>query len=132
MTRAAIRRRLQELRERLSPPQPVVIGATLDVRSGKLRNILTDDGAGRPAPPDLTVEDLPRGCSVFRYNPSRECVSLFRSTADGRCHAQIVAGVDEDVVLGRAPAWDAPLDQWPAIFAGQQVRDEPEQEANAR
>jgi hypothetical protein len=35
-------------------------------------------------------------------------------------HAQRVLGVDEDVVLGRAPSWDAPLSEWPEILARQQ------------
>jgi hypothetical protein len=127
MTGAAIRRRLQELRKQLSPPQPAVIGATVDTRTNKIRSILTSDGVGGPAPAELAVEDLPAGCLVHRYDPSREAVSLYRSTADGRCHLQIVVGINEDILLGRTPSWDAPMSEWPAIFARQQIRDEPEQ-----
>jgi hypothetical protein len=119
MTKASIRRQLQELRERLSPPQPSVLGATVDSRTGQLRSVLMADSGNRPAPSELTVEDLPADCLVHRYDPSRECVSLFRSTADGLAHVQRVVGVNEDILLGRAPAWDALMSEWPAIFAGQ-------------
>jgi hypothetical protein len=119
MTKASIRRQLQGLRERLSPPQPAIIAATIDVRSNQIRSILMADSGNRPAPADLTVEDLPGTCRVFQYDPSRECLLMYQSTHDGLAYAQRVLSVDEDIVTGRAPCWDAPMNAWEKLFAGQ-------------
>jgi hypothetical protein len=119
MSKSSIRRKLQELREQLHPTPPAIIGATVDVRTGHLRSVLWADSGNRPAPSDLTIEDLPGTCRVFRYDPSRECLSIYQSTRDGLAYAQRVIGVNEDILLGRAPAWDAPMSEWEALFAGQ-------------
>jgi hypothetical protein len=119
MSKSSIRRKLQNLREQLCPQQPVIIGVSVDTRTGQLRSILWGDCVNRPAPSDLRVEDLPRGCLIHRYDPSREAAILYRSTADGHARVQRVLGVNEDIVTGRAPCWDAPMSEWPAIFAGQ-------------
>src|SRR5262249_2149796 len=95
------RARIARLESVLAQPPARILGATIDTRTGKLRNILASDGVKRPAPPELTVEELPQDCLVHRYDPSQECAWLYRSTADGRCHVQRVLGVDEDVILGR-------------------------------
>jgi hypothetical protein len=119
MSKSSIRRKIQELRERLSPPQPAIVGATIDVRTGQLRSILWADSGNRPAPSDLTIEDLPPDCFIYRYNPSREAAILYRSTADGRAHVQRILGCDEDIILGFRPPWDAPMSEWESLFAGQ-------------
>jgi hypothetical protein len=64
----------------------------------------------------LTVADLPDDCFVHWYDPSRECATLYRSTRDGLAYVQRVLGVNEDIVLGRAPSWDAPISEWPQLF----------------
>jgi hypothetical protein len=61
MSKAFLRRRLQELREQLHPTQPSIIAASVDTRTGQLRSVLWADSGNRPAPPGLRVEDLPRG-----------------------------------------------------------------------
>jgi hypothetical protein len=119
MSKSSIRRKLQALREQLCPQQPVIIGVSVDTRSGAIRNILTDDGINKLVPAKLSIEDLPATCRVFRYDPSRECLSMYQSTHDGLAHAQRVLGVNEDILLGRAPSWDAPMSEWETLFAGQ-------------
>jgi hypothetical protein len=119
VSKASIRRRLQELREQLRPTPPPVIAAAVDTRTGQLRSILWADSVNRPVPADLRVEDLPAGCLVHRYDPSREAAILYRSTTDGRAHVQIICSVNEDIVTGRAPCWDAPMSEWESIFATQ-------------
>jgi hypothetical protein len=118
------RARIARLESVLAPTPRRILGATIDTRTGKLRNILASDGVSGPAPSELAIEDLPAGCFIHRYNPSQECVSLYRSTLDGRCHVQRVLNVDEEILLGFAPSWDAPLSEWPAIFAQKHIRDE--------
>jgi hypothetical protein len=108
---------IKKLIAALQKPAIHIIGAAIDVRSGRLRKILTSDGIQQPAPDDLTVDTLPRGCRLFDYDPSRQVLSLYRSDADGRAHPQYLHAANEDIVVGRKPAWDAPLSAWPAIFA---------------
>jgi hypothetical protein len=101
----------------LQTPAIHILGAAIDVRSGQLRKVLMSNGVQQPAPDDLTVDTLPRGCRVFEYDPSRQVLSMFRSDTDGRAHVQYVHGADEDIAVGRKPAWDAPQGEWPALFA---------------
>jgi hypothetical protein len=124
MTKASIRRQLKGLRERLSPPGSRAFGVTIDTRSNQIRSVLTADAGNRPAPDGLRIEDLPAGCFIHRYDPSQECATLYRSTADGQAHVQRVLGVDEDIILGRKPCWNAPMSEWPAIFERQCKRGE--------
>jgi hypothetical protein len=108
---------IKKLIAALQKPAISIIGCAVDSRSGKLRKVLYSNGVQQPAPDGLTTDQLPRGCRVFDYDPSRQVLSMFRSDADGRCHAQIVHAADEDIVVGRKPAWDAPQGEWPALFA---------------
>jgi hypothetical protein len=101
----------------LQTPAVHIIAAAIDVRMGRPRKILLSSGVQQSAPDDLAVDQLPRGCRMYEYDPSREVLSLYRSDADGRAHAQLVHDADEDIIVGRKPSWDAPLSEWPACFA---------------
>jgi hypothetical protein len=108
---------IRKIIQSLQTPTVRAIGVAIDVRTGRPRKILTSDGVQHPAPENLTVAELPKGCRVIEYDPSREAVLLYRSDRDGRCHTQRVCAVNEDMICGRAPSWSAPIDQWPALFA---------------
>jgi hypothetical protein len=77
-----------------------ILGATIDSRTGQLRSVLYYGRGNHPAPPGLTVDDLPFDSLLYEYDPSSECVVLYQSTMDGQAHAQRVLG-NENVILGR-------------------------------
>jgi hypothetical protein len=95
------RGRIARLESALLPKPPRILGATVDVRTGELRSVLYDDRGNHPAPPGLTLADLPPDCRIYRYDPSTQCASLYQSTADGRAHVQVMLSVDEDEVCPR-------------------------------
>jgi hypothetical protein len=118
VTKAAIRRQLQILRESLTPPGSRLVAATRDVRTGQLQRVLKADGSKEPATTGLAAEDLPAGCVVYDTDRRAEAALMYLGT-DGRLHLQVVHGVCLDVIVGRR-SWDAfPMQEWPKIFARQ-------------
>jgi hypothetical protein len=95
------RARIARLESVLIPKPPRIIGATIDVRNDQLREMLYEQRGNHPAPPGLTVADLPPDCFIYRYAPSTEAASLYQSMLDCRAHVQRVLGLDEDVFLRR-------------------------------
>jgi hypothetical protein len=89
------RQRLARLERTFATTAPRILGVTVDARTEELRSIVKADGVMREAPQGLTRADLSPDCLVCRYDPSRECPSLFVSTEDDRARVKRVFASEE-------------------------------------
>jgi hypothetical protein len=106
----------------LVPTPPRILAAL--VWQGAVRKLLIG-AVSAPASEGMTITNLPPGCVIFESNPRQEAALLYLGT-DGKPHCQRVLNVCEDIIVGRTPSWDAPMSEWPGIFARQQIRVEGE------